>query len=79
MIDKKEIDFLYIATTRALKCQLAAQSDLDELEEYVKEHFPDNEELNKLVSELEKGLRKRDHAEGVVLNIIHYHYEENQE
>lgn len=76
MIDKKEIDYLYIATTRALKCALRTDSDLDDLREYVEEHLPDNEELKKLVSELEKDLRKRDNAEGVILNVIHYHHEE---
>ena len=74
MIDKKEIDYLYIATTRALKCALRAQSDLEDIQEYVEEHLADNEEIKKLLSELEKDMRKREHAESVILGIIHYHH-----
>nr|DAG99240.1 MAG TPA: hypothetical protein [Crassvirales sp.] len=76
MIDKKEIDYLYIATTRTLKANLEVQDRIDEVKEYALEHLSDIQGILDLIEGLEKAIRKSIDAESVVRGIIHYHHEE---
>ena len=76
MISKEELKYLYISTCRTLKESMVVSDKLAELGEYASEKLGENEELMKLIDELDKAMRQRDNAEGVVRNIIHYHFEE---
>lgn len=76
MISKEELKYLYVATCRTLKESIEVHDKLAELGEYASEKLGDNNELMKLIDELDKAMRQRDNAEGVVRNIIHYHFEE---
>ena len=76
MISKEELKYLYISTCRTLKESIEVHDKLAELGEYASEKLGENEKLIKLIDELDKAMRQRDNAEGVVRNIIHYHFEE---
>lgn len=76
MISKEELKYLYISTCRTLKESMVVSDKLAELGEYASENLGGNNELMKLIDELDKAIRKRDNAEGVARNIIHYHFEE---
>ena len=76
MISKEELKYLYISTCRTLKESMVVHDKLAELGEYARENLGANNELMKLINELDKAIRQRDNAEGVVRNIIHYHFEE---
>ena len=76
MISKEELKYLYISTCRTLKESIEVHDKMAELGEYASEKLGENEELMKLIDELDKAMKRRDNAEGVVRNIIHYHFEE---
>lgn len=76
MISKEELKYLYVSTCRTLKESIEVHDKLAELGEYASEKLGGNEELMKLIGELDKAMRQRDNAEGIVRNIIHYHFEE---
>lgn len=76
MISKEELKYLYISTCRTLKESMVVNDKLADLGEYASENLGANNKLMKLIDELDKAIRQRDNAEGVVRNIIHYHFEE---
>lgn len=79
MINKEEANYICTIAKRTIRESLLTQRILDDLEEYAKEHHADDEGLIKLVEELDKAMRKKNHADRILDGIILYHYEENQE
>ena len=76
MINKEEAKYLCTAAKRTIRESLASHSAFGDLEEYAKEHYPNDESLIKLVEELDKAMRKRSHSDRILDGIILYHYDE---